>query len=148
MSESVQLMQNLVSKGLIETLIPYSLKQINGDKNSGLIQSIVIEDLDGGEKTVDVQYLLAFFGLTTDFGPLKNCGLEFDGLQIKVEPSTMQTNLENVFAVGDACTYKNKLKLILTGFAEVATAVHKIKEIVFPGQVFNFEYSTSTFAKK
>jgi hypothetical protein len=39
--------------------------------------------------------------------------------------------------------YSAKLKLILTGFAEVASACHDIFKIVFPDQVFHFEYSTS-----
>ena len=147
MNESVSKMNNLASSGKIEMVIPYALKQIKGDITNGTISSIIAEDMDGKEKTIDAQYLLAFFGLTTDFGPLKHCGLNFDGLQIAVDQTTMQTNIDGIFAVGDACTYTNKLKLILTGFAEVATAVHKIKEIVFPGKIFNFEYSTSVFSK-
>ena len=146
MNDSINKMQKLVADGKIELVIPYSLKSINGNEASGTMQNIALENLNSEEKVIDAQYLLAFFGLTSDFGPLKNCGLAFDGLQIAVEPSTMQTSLPNIFAIGDACTYKNKLKLILTGFAEAALAVHQIKPIVFPGKVFNFEYSTTTLA--
>jgi len=146
MNESVEKMQKLASQGLIEMVIPFALNAIRGNEPSANIEGIEVKAMDGSTKMLDANYLLAFFGLTTDFGPLKNCGLHFDGLQIAVNPSTMASNLENVFAIGDACTYHNKLKLILTGFAEAATAIHKIKEIVFPGKVFNFEYSTTTFS--
>ena len=147
MHDSIAKMQELVKQSMIELIIPYSLSEIEDDGN-GSIKSITVEDIDGAKKSVDAQYLLAFFGLTTDFGPLKNSGLKFDGLQIAVNQSTMQTNLDRVFAIGDACTYQNKLKLILSGFSEAATAIHKIKEIVFPGKVFNFEYSTSSLSTK
>lgn len=43
--------------------------------------------------------------------------------QIKVNPTTYETNLPGVFAVGDVCSYEGKLKLIATGVGEAVTAV-------------------------
>ncbi len=51
------------------------------------------------------------------------------------------------FAIGDIITYKNKLKLILNGFAEAATACHNIYPIIHPDEIFHFEYSTSKGVK-
>jgi thioredoxin reductase (NADPH) len=130
---------------VVELVIPYQLHGIDG--NNGILSSVSVSSIDGTEiKKLEADFLLPFFGLSTDFGPLKNWGLEFDGFHIKTEQSTMQTNIDGIFAIGDAATYKNKLKLILTGFAEAATAVYQIRDIVFPGKVFNFEYSTSSLA--
>lgn len=55
----------------------------------------------------------------------------------------MRTSVEGIYAIGDIITYKNKLKLILSGFAEAATACHDIYKIVYPDVPFHFEYSTS-----
>jgi thioredoxin reductase (NADPH) len=55
----------------------------------------------------------------------------------------MQSSAAGIYAIGDICTYKNKLKLILNGFAEAATACHDAYKIVYPDSVFHFEYSTS-----
>ena len=62
---------------------------------------------------------------------------------IEVNPTTMQTSQNGIYAIGDIATYQNKIKLILTGFAESATACHDIYKIIFPNQLFHFEYSTS-----
>jgi len=55
----------------------------------------------------------------------------------------MQTSIKGIYAVGDIATYPHKLKLILTGFAECASACHDIFKLAFPDQVYHFEYSTS-----
>ena len=60
-----------------------------------------------------------------------------------MDPKTCATNLEGIYAIGDIMTYENKLKLILSGFAEGAQAAHAIRKQMFPDQVFHFEYSTT-----
>jgi thioredoxin reductase (NADPH) len=40
-------------------------------------------------------------------------------------------------------TYPGKLKLILTGFAEAASAAHAIYPLLHAGKPLHFEYSTS-----
>ena len=44
---------------------------------------------------------------------------------------------------GDIATYPGKLKLILSGFSEAATAAHAIYPLVHPDQALHFEYSTT-----
>lgn len=51
---------------------------------------------------------------------------------IPVTPSSCETSLPGVFAVGDVATYPGKLKLILQGFSEAAMAAHAIYPIVNP----------------
>jgi thioredoxin reductase (NADPH) len=48
-----------------------------------------------------------------------------------------------VFAIGDIATYPGKLKLILTGFAEGATAAQGAFAYARPGEALHFEYSTT-----
>lgn len=62
-------------------------------------------------------------GFKSSLGPLMHWGFEIERQQIRVNPTTYETNLPGVFAVGDVCTYEGKLKLIATGVGEAVTAV-------------------------
>ena len=66
-----------------------------------------------------------------------------DKRYIKVNHSTMETNLSGIFAVGDITDYPGKLKFILTGFAEGALAVHSAFSRINPDLALHFEHSTS-----
>jgi len=60
------------------------------------------------------------------------------GVQAKPEGilvnSKMETNLPNVFAVGNASTYEGKSKNIATAFGEVASVMEIINTRLFPGK--------------
>ncbi len=139
--ESADQMKKLADAGKIEMVIPYQLDGLEG--SNGKLSAVIVKDFDGNSKTLEADYLLPFFGLAMELGPIADWGLNLNKHHIDVEPSTMKTSIEGVYAIGDIITYKNKLKLILTGFAEAATACHDIRKIVHPNEVFHFEYSTS-----
>ena len=90
---------------------------------------------------------LPFFGLSSDLGPIKNWELEINKNCLNVQQSTCQTSAEGIFAIGDICEYPGKLKLILTGFSEAATAAHECYKKIFPNKVLHFEYSTTSGVK-
>ena len=94
-------------------------------------------------KEIVADYLLPFYGLAMELGPIADWGLNLHKHFIEVDVATMRTSIEGIYAIGDIVTYKNKLKLILNGFAEAATACHDIYKIVHPDTPFHFEYSTS-----
>lgn len=139
--ESADQLKKLTEDGKVELVIPYQLEAIEG--SSGVLNKVVVKDFSGNLKEIYADYLLPFFGLATDLGPIADWGLELDKHHIKVNQENMQTSAEAIYAIGDIATYKNKLKLILTGFAESATACHDIYKIVFPDQILHFEHSTS-----
>ncbi len=78
-----------------------------------------------------------------NLGPIGQWGLVLERNHIVVDPATAETSQPGIFAIGDIATYKNKLKLILTGFAEAAMAAHAIYPRVHPGEALHFEYSTT-----
>ena len=80
---------------------------------------------------------------STELGPLARWGLALDDNRIVVDPASGATSRPGLFAIGDIATYKNKLKLILSGFAEAAMAAHAIYPLVHPGEALHFEYSTT-----
>jgi len=132
----------LAARGKIDLVIPYQLAGLEGDADQ--LTKVLVKDFDGGVKELEADYLLPFFGLAMELGPIANWGLGLDKSHITVEnAATMQTSEAGIYAVGDIATYQNKLKLILTGFSEAASAAHDIFKIVHPDEVFHFEYSTS-----
>lgn len=139
--ESVDRLQALAKTGAVEMVIPYQLHGLTG--SNGILQAVELADLDGRKKTVEADILLPFFGIVPQLGALATFGLQIDNHHIPVEPTTLQTSLPGVFAVGDIAVYPHKLKLILNGFAEAALAAHAAYPLVFPGQELHFVYSTT-----
>lgn len=129
------------AKGEVEMAIPYQLHGLEGDGSN--LTGVVLSTLKGEIRTVPADYLLPFYGLAMELGPIAAWGLELERSHVTVEPATCATNVPGVFAVGDIATYPGKLKLILQGFSEAAMAAHAIHPLVFPGEALHFEYSTS-----
>lgn len=134
-------LNKLAAEGKIEMVIPYQLEGLEG--SSGKLSKVIVKTLDGEERKLEADVLLPFFGLSMELGPIANWGLNLDKSTLSVDPTTMQTSETGIFAIGDIISYKNKLKLILSGFAEAATACHAAQKVVYPGQEFHFEYSTT-----
>ena len=139
--ESMRRIYDLVTKGKIELVIPYQLHSLSGD--DGHIKEVIVSDLDKNLKTIKADYLLPFFGLSMNLGPISEWGLGVDNKHIIVNPSTMETNIPGIFAIGDIITYPGKLKLILTGFAEAALACNRVHSMLNDGKEMHFEYSTT-----
>jgi thioredoxin reductase (NADPH) len=135
---SEQQLKELAAAGKIEMVVPYQLSAID-EKN------ITVETLDGQKRDLEADFLLAFFGLSMDLGAIANWGLNLDSKHINAHPTTLATNIEGVFAIGDVATYENKLKLIVCGFSEAAMAANSAYKIARPGVAHHFEYSTSKF---
>lgn len=139
--ESVDKLQKLAKAGKVNMVIPYQLHALKG--NNGVLEAIELADLDGKTKRVEADVLLPFFGIVPHLGAFATWGVNVENHTIPVDPSTQQTNMPGVFAIGDSAGYKNKLKLILAGFSEAATAAHAIHPLAFPGQELHFVYSTT-----
>ena len=138
---TVAQMKKLADIGKIEIMVPYQLKALHGE--NGVLEAIEIYDFEKNSKLLKADYLLPFYGLSMKLGPIANWGLNIEQNHIHVMEDTCETNTARVFAVGDVCHYPRKLKLILTGFAEVAKACYKSYEYIHPEKPLHFEYSTT-----
>ncbi len=127
--------------GPIEKVIPYQLHGLEGE--GGHLKKVIVATLEGETKALECDCLLPFFGLSMNLGPIAHWGLELDKHHVTVEPTTCQTSVPGIFAIGDIALYPHKLKLILSGFAEAAAAAHAIRPIARPGEVLHWEYSTT-----
>ncbi len=139
--ENADKLKKLAESGKIELVTPFQLDGLLG--SNGELSSVLVKDFSGNVRALEAEYLLPFFGLAMELGPIANWGLNLHKNHIEVDATTMQTSHPGIYAIGDIATYKNKLKLILSGFAESATACHDIYKIIYPDTVFHFEYSTS-----
>ncbi|MEM9469081.1 MAG: NAD(P)/FAD-dependent oxidoreductase [Pseudomonadota bacterium] len=138
--ENVQRLRDLDAEGKLDLVVPFQLKSLEGQ--GGVLESVCVTGKEGDRK-IEADVLLPFYGLAADLGPIKDWELDIESNTLVADPSTCETNIEGIYAVGDIVSYKNKLKLILTGFSEVATAAHAIYKQINPDQALHFEYSTT-----
>jgi thioredoxin reductase (NADPH) len=138
---SVEAMMASVERGRISLATPCQLHSLEGDGSA--MSGVVIVDDTGTTRTLAADTLLALFGISPHLGPLSDWPLALDGATVKVKLPSCETTLPGVYAVGDIAQYEGKLKLILTGFAEVAAAAHAIYPRVHPNEVLHFEHSTT-----
>lgn len=135
-------LQVAAARGEIELVIPYQLHALLGER--GALSAVEVATLEGSTRPLPADRLLAFFGLSTELGPIARWGLDIDQHHIRVDPATCTTSAPGIFAVGDAALYPGKLKLILQGFSEAAVAAHAAHAVVRPDQELHFQYSTTT----
>ncbi len=133
--------KKLEKDGKIFVKTPCQLETIEGDKN---LKSITIKFDDGKTEKINTDVILSFFGLVMKLGPIAEWGLNMDKKTIKVNSENFETNKRGIFAVGDICTYPGKLKLILSGFHEVALASVECFKRARPNEKYRFEFTTSS----
>ena len=134
-------LKKLEKEGKISIKTPCQLSSIEGDKN---ITSITIKFDNGYTEKIKTDYILSFFGLIMKLGPIAEWGLNMSKKTIEVNPENFETNKKGIFAAGDICTYPGKLKLILSGFHEVALASVECFKRARPNEKYRFEFTTSS----
>lgn len=133
-------LKKLQENNILNINTPYKIEELIG--NNGSLQKIRIKNMENDSiKELDCDYLLTFFGLTTNNSYLINSNIKTKLNMIEVNIETMETNISGIFAAGDACGYPNKLKLILCGFTEVTTAVYSAYRSIFNKKP-HFQHST------
>ena len=125
----------------IEIKTPCQLESIQGKEK---VKSIILKFDNGNTEKIDTDIILSFFGLIMKLGPIAEWGLGMEKKTIKVNPENFETNKKGIFAVGDICSYPGKLKLILSGFHEVALASVECFKRARPDEKYRFEFTTSS----
>jgi thioredoxin reductase (NADPH) len=139
--DSVNKMKALVADGKIDLLLGQVAALADG---GGELEATIKRD-DGSAVTVTCDAMLPFFGLTMKLGPVSNWGLKLhEDELIVVDTEKFETSAPGIFAVGDINWYPGKLKLILSGFHEVALMAQKAHRYVYPDKRLVFQYTTSS----
>ena len=140
---SVQKVKELDEQGKVNLFTKYQIDTIAGDNK---IDSIKIKNDSGEIKEIKTDYVLGFFGLIMQLGPILNWGLNIDKKTIVVNTENFETNVNGIFAIGDICSYPGKLKLILSGFHEGALAARGCFKYAKPDEKLRFEFTTTSKA--
>jgi thioredoxin reductase (NADPH) len=129
----------------VEMVTDAQISGVRGDPN------ITEVDITIGEtvRTMACDKLVAALGFTANLGPLMEWGIDIQKRQIMVD--TMgRTTVPGIYSAGDIVDYPGKVKLIATGFGEVATAVNNAAHYLnphisaFPGHLSDYAPVGST----
>jgi thioredoxin reductase (NADPH) len=137
---SVEKMRKLVDAGAVRLMIG-QVGALHG--SDGKLEGATIKT-NAGEERINVDVMLPFFGLTMKLGPVADWGIALNENLIPVDTEKFETSEKGIFAVGDINTYPGKLKLILSGFHEVALMAQQAYKYVYPGKKLLFQYTTSS----
>ena len=133
--------RKLEKEGKVSIKTPCQIHSIESDKE---LKSITIKYDDGKTEKISTDVILGFFGLIMKLGPIAEWGLNMNKKTIEVNPENFETNKKGIFAAGDICSYPGKLKLILSGFHEVALASVECFKRARPNEKYRFEFTTSS----
>ena len=138
---SVSKFKELVDAGkaklLLGSVLGYS-------ESEGRLTSINVTGIDQAKHVLEVDHVLAFYGLSPKLGPIAEWGLSLNKHQIEVDTEKFQTSTPGIYAVGDINYYPGKKKLILSGFHEGALTAFAIKHQLFPNEKVNLQYTTTS----
>jgi thioredoxin reductase (NADPH) len=139
--DSVNKMMALVNEGKID----FVQGQVTGlEGANGQLAAANVKRNDGSAFHIACDAMLPFFGLTMKLGPVANWGLRLNEDVIPVNTENFETSEPGIFAIGDINTYPGKLKLILSGFHEVALMSQKAHRYIYPDKKLTFQYTTSS----
>lgn len=137
--DSVDKVQNLKNKSLIDVITPAEVIALNGMNN---LKSLIIK-IRNTEKEINTDFFIPLFGLIPKLGKIGNWGLQIEKNSICVNNALdYQTNIPGVFAIGDVNTYPGKLKLILCGFHEATLMCQAAFKIIYPKKKNILRYTT------
>jgi len=139
--DSVNKMRALLAEGAMN----FELGQVEALKGDApKLEAAVVRRDDGSTFEVPCDVILPFFGLTMKLGPIAQWGFNLNENLIPVDTEKFETSTPGIFAIGDINWYPGKLKLILSGFHEVALAAQKVHRYVYPEKKLLFQYTTSS----
>ncbi|MDR3224642.1 MAG: NAD(P)/FAD-dependent oxidoreductase [Holosporales bacterium] len=118
---------NLEKSGRLVVVTEHSISKLEEKNGKG---TITAKDKNANEVSFDANHVVFCYGFITScnatFG-LESLGLQIDNNLIKVNLNTMETSIENCYAIGDVVTYENKKKNIVPCFFEADRVVRMIK---------------------
>lgn len=139
--DSVAKAQALADAGRITMITDAQVTELGGN---GSLKEVGLTHNDGRIERVDMDHFIPLFGLSPKLGPIADWGLALDKHAVTVEPTTYETSVPGIYAVGDINEYPNKLKLILCGFHEAAVACNVIYARQHPEKKHVLKYTTVT----
>ena len=133
-------LQQLRDSGAIEVLIG-QITEVQ--QENGQLKAVQWMDGEGNEHPLPVELLLVYLGISPKLGPLTDWGLALERKQLVVDPATLATSAQGIYAIGDIINYPGKKRLILCGFHEATMAAFAAAEYL-QGSKPLLEYTTTS----
>jgi len=139
---TVEKVRARADEGRLELLFG-AAKSFTGDEHT--LKSLTFEMRDEAKtkRTIELDNLLVFFGLSPKLGPVEDWGIALERKAVTVNMETFETSVPGIYAIGDISTYPGKKKLILSGFHEAALAAYAIKQSFDPDKKLFVQYTTT-----
>ncbi|MBR7827004.1 NAD(P)/FAD-dependent oxidoreductase [Actinospica sp. MGRD01-02] len=102
--------------------------------DGGDLLTTVVVTGPGGSAARPAQAVIAALGFTANLGPIRSWGIEVIGNRYLPVNTAMATDVPGVFAAGDITEYPGKVRLIVVGFGEAATAVNNAAVLINPDE--------------
>jgi ferredoxin/flavodoxin---NADP+ reductase len=121
-----------LAESKVNVQIFHELKEVlgNGEHVTG---AVIFDNRTQEETRLELDSILLGTGFKASLGKMLEWGLAIEAKRQIVANSKGETNLPGVYAAGDICWYPGKIRLIATGYGEVATAVNNAKAYMDPG---------------
>jgi len=124
-------------KEKIDIYTPYKFDRINKVINEKITE-IYIKNIKTKEtELVHCDNILVFFGQMKILDKNQIFNLKVKNNMYEVN-TRMETSREGIFAIGNIATYEGKVKMLVTGLGEAATAVGSVVEKIFPGKKMTY----------
>jgi thioredoxin reductase (NADPH) len=137
---TVDKMMTLAADGKVEPIIG----QVSGYKSDEHGITAITVEVEGEEREIACDAVLAFYGLAPKLGPIAEWGLDINRKTINVDTEKFETSTPGIYAIGDINFYPGKKKLILSGFHEAALAAFAAKERIEPEKKARLQYTTTS----
>lgn len=108
--------------------LPKTMELINDQLNIGL-KKVGTKDVKLENMTFD--HILVAYGFRANNRFVKKWGVNLENGLISVNRA-MQTNIDGIYAIGDAVGYEGRVPIIGIGFGEAQIAINKIMHELFP----------------
>lgn len=98
------------------------------------VRAVLVKDSkQDAIEAIPASVVVPALGHIASLGPVLDWGLTITGRQIEVS-TDMATGRSRVYAAGDITDYPGKVRLMVVGFGEAATAVNNIAVVLRPDQ--------------
>jgi thioredoxin reductase (NADPH) len=155
-SAAASTVQHVTSHKNVIIMTPYTLHDIHAHENEYNIKKVELRHLESSEiHEIEVDFILAFFGLTPVSSAIDNWGLQINSKnKLITNIRTCETSINMIFAIGDSSgtsdfspiELSKPAKLILTGFDEATQAIHEIYRRIYPDN--KIKYSTNNISRQ
>ncbi|AIQ69894.1 NAD(P)/FAD-dependent oxidoreductase [Paenibacillus graminis] len=115
----------------VQVRVPHTVSQLHSSDGEKIDQVTISHMESGASEQLEVDAVIVNHGLKSDFGPLKDWGLDMGEWWANVS-SRLETNLPGVFAAGDFVDYSSKVRLIAGTFTDAVLALNSAKLYIDP----------------